>query len=270
MLSLFTPHESLGPRVAHRSVAGEACPDASTRTLSAVGRSRGVVSTRKRLGRLMRAPALAISILCAVLVCVGLWMSFGGAAQKPSLLDAGANGEEKTSLAVPATSDGGEARSGEHTATSAASKRVFVHVVGEVKQPGLVELPEGARVSEALEAAGGASNNANLAGVNLARILIDGEQVVVPNSSEPGSTQSAGAASQSSTTPMNPGGESKVSLNSASAAELETLDGVGPALAERIISWREAHGGFQTVDDLTSVSGIGDKKFAAIKDQVTL
>jgi competence protein ComEA len=131
----------------------------------------------------------------------------------------------------------------------------FVHVVGAVNKPGLYELPAGDRVIDAIAAAGGFTAAADQTQVNLARVVSDGEQLVVPKK---GATPSAPGATSSG----------KVNINTADATALATLDGIGPALAQRIIDFRESHGRFSSVNDLQNVTGIGDKKFAAIKDHV--
>jgi competence protein ComEA len=132
----------------------------------------------------------------------------------------------------------------------------FVHVVGEVKSPGLYELSAGSRVVDAIAAAGGFLPTADQAELNLAQLLTDGQQLVVAK---------AGAV------PVAPGASAsgKVNLNTADATALQTLDGIGPALAQRILDYRKAHGSFSSINDLQNVGGIGDKKFAAIKDSVT-
>ena len=122
---------------------------------------------------------------------------------------------------------------------------VMVHVVGAVESPGVIELPENSRIVDALAKAGGAREDAVLSGINLARVLFDGEQIVVPAlGDEP--TEAPGEA---------PAG--LVSLSRGTTAELETLPRVGPATAARIIAWREENGPFTSVDDVLAVSGIG-------------
>lgn len=139
---------------------------------------------------------------------------------------------------------------------------IYVHVVGEVNSPGIYELDSGARLVDVIFAAGGFSKQADQASVNLAREVTDGEQVVVFKvGADP---QLIGSASGGSA------GAAQISLNRATQAELEALPGVGPALAGRMIDWRTANGGFKKKEDLLNVSGIGDKLFAGIKNQVTL
>ena len=134
----------------------------------------------------------------------------------------------------------------------------FVHVVGQVKNPGLYELPAGDRILDAVAAAGGFTSVADQANLNLAQVIEDGQQIVVAQQGVAPVAASAGAAA---------GGT--VDLNTADATALETLDGIGPALAQRILAYRAAHGGFRTVNDLQNVTGIGPKKFAAIKANVS-
>ena len=138
---------------------------------------------------------------------------------------------------------------------------MYVHVSGAVQEPGLYELPEGSRIAAAVEAAGGFSEDAATDGVNLARVLFDGEQIVVPTIEE----AAAGSTSEGSSTTSS---SSLVNINTASASELDTLPGIGPATAEKIIADREANGPFTTIEDLKRVSGIGDKKYENLADLI--
>jgi len=128
---------------------------------------------------------------------------------------------------------------------------VVVHVVGKVAEPGIVELPAGSRVIDAIDAVGGATKTKALESVNLARVVVDGEQIVVGES-----TQAPGA--------------DKVSINSADAAALEQLPGVGPVIAERIVQWRTDNGPFRSVEELAEISGIGPSMVERIADQVRM
>ncbi len=139
-----------------------------------------------------------------------------------------------------------------------AGMPIFVHVLGAVERPGLYELADGARAVDAVAAAGGFTDVADQAGINLARFVTDGEQLRVPAIGE---TPPAAAGTTA-------GG--LVNLNTADSTTLETLPRVGPALAARIIDWREANGGFGSIEDLMSVTGIGDKTFDGLKDLVTV
>lgn len=156
-----------------------------------------------------------------------------------------------------------------------SSAAVVVHVLGSVARPGIVEVRVGDRVIDAIAAAGGATDRADVSRVNLARELVDGEQLYVPAVGEelpvgaavgpaPGGGSAAGSAGGGSTA----GGV--VNLNTADAAALETLPGVGPALATRILAWRDENGPFRAVDELLAVAGIGEKTLAGFRDLVTV
>ena len=154
--------------------------------------------------------------------------------------------------------------------------RLFVHVVGAVRHPGVVELPPGSRVTDAVAAAGGVTRTAAPASVNLARPVLDGEQVVVLRRGDPrlrptvpgvGGAET-GASGGSSGAPLDPTGP--VNLNTASLDQLDGLPGIGPVLAQRILDWRTAHGRFSSVDELSEVSGIGEATLADLRPVVGL
>ena len=146
-------------------------------------------------------------------------------------------------------------------ASSVSAAEVFVHVSGAVANPGLYALEAGGRVVDAIAAAGGFAPDAQEGGVNLARTVNDGEQLVVPRVGE--EVVEAGGATGVTA-------DGRVNLNTADIAALETLPRIGPALAQRIVEWREANGGFRAVEDLLAVSGIGDKMFETLRDLVVV
>ena len=161
----------------------------------------------------------------------------------------------------------------EDPARGAAETKVFVHVVGEVERPGVVELRAGDRVLDAITAAGGATPRAELSAVNLARAVTDGEQVVVLDAEAaaqlPAESAQGNAAGRSSAGPGGSAGGG-INVNSASVDELTELPGIGPALGQRIVDWREANGPFVSVEQLTEVSGIGAKTLEKFRDRVVL
>lgn len=142
---------------------------------------------------------------------------------------------------------------------------IVVHITGAVPRPGVYALPQGARVQDAISAAGGFLADADKTGINLARLLEDGEKLDIPlveGSSlvvEPVSAPTASAASTE-----------LIDINTASQAELETLPGIGPTTAQKIIDYREENGPFQTTEDLMNVSGIGPGTYERIKDLITV
>lgn len=163
----------------------------------------------------------------------------------------------------------------EGTASTAQPVRLSVHVVGEVANPGLYEVDAGSRVQAAIDAAGGFTNDANQGSVNLAREIVDGEQIVVAskNASAAGAS-GAGSAGTASSGASGAGSSSApgglVNINTADIAGLSSLSGIGEATAKKIIADREKNGPFKTTKDITRVSGIGDKKYEAIKDSITV
>jgi competence protein ComEA len=139
---------------------------------------------------------------------------------------------------------------------------VVVDVTGAVQKPGVYRLPEGSRVDEAVQRAGGATGKAELDSLNLAARLADGQQVVVPErvpGAPPGAPAAAGAGTEE---------EGPISLSTATAAELDTIDGIGPVTAEDIIKFREEHGGLSSVDQLDEISGIGPATMEALSERL--
>ena len=148
---------------------------------------------------------------------------------------------------------------------SSGAVQVVVAVGGKVRRPGLVRLAPGARVADALQAAGGAVPGVDVAPLNLARKVVDGELIMVGVTPPPGAVPTATVGPGN---PAAPGGV--VNLNTATLADLDTLPGVGPVLAQRILDARDAQGGFKAVADLRKVDGIGDARFEQLKDLVTV
>lgn len=160
--------------------------------------------------------------------------------------------------------------------------KIAIHITGEVKKKGILYLDKGARIVDAIEAAGGATKNASLDQVNLAYILEDGQKIYIPNKNEKietgayiitnsGQNVLIEEGKESTTTEKNAKGVSgKVNINTANQTELETLQGIGPALAQRIIEYRQENGKFQTIEDIQNVKGIGDSKYSNIKDDICI
>jgi competence protein ComEA len=160
-------------------------------------------------------------------------------------------------VSEPAATTPGPAPAG----SAAAVGELVVAVGGKVREPGLVRLAAGARVADALEAAGGAQPGVDVAPLNLARKVVDGELIMVGASPPPGPAAAGG-------TPGAAGG--LINLNTATLGQLDTLPGVGPVLAQRILDARDAQGGFRAVTDLRKVDGIGESRYEQLKDLVTV
>lgn len=144
--------------------------------------------------------------------------------------------------------------------------RAFVHVTGAVRRPGVYRVPSWARLDAAIRRAGGATPRADLQGVNLAAKVSDGQQVIVP-------ARVSGAGAGTTAGPPGAGaaaGTAPISLNAATVEQLDQLDGIGPATAQKILDWRKEHGGFGSVDDLRQISGIGPKRFESLKEKVRM
>jgi len=152
-------------------------------------------------------------------------------------------------------------------ASGAPEAEVLVHVTGAVRSPGLVALRPGARVVDAVAAAGGVTEEAEIGAVNLARPVADGEQLAVPKVGDPPPVPGASAGTASG---AGSAGGTVVNLNTATQGELESLPRIGPALAQRILDWRQANGRFGAPTDLLKVSGIGQKLFDGLKDRVVV
>jgi competence protein ComEA len=144
--------------------------------------------------------------------------------------------------------------------TQMIAPALVIDVTGEVVSPGVYELPSGSRVIDAIKAAGGARPKAALSELNLARIIKDGEQIYVDPIYTAGSPTRAGSKA---TAPRGP-----ININRANASDLDSLDGIGPVIAKRIIAYRTTNGPFVVLEDLLKVSGIGDAKFAQFKEKI--
>jgi len=152
---------------------------------------------------------------------------------------------------------------------SSPAPQIVVHVLGAVRRPGLVHLPERSRVSDAIEAAGGLRGSASPGELNLAQTLSDGQQILIGSAGKPGGEvrDGGGGAPEGN---ANSGSSGQLDLNAATAAQLDTLPGVGPVTAERILSWRADHGRFRRIEELQEVEGIGPKTYAQIAPHVRL
>jgi competence protein ComEA len=171
--------------------------------------------------------------------------------------EAADSAQEVTSVATPAT--------------------IFVDVAGAVNSPLVAELPAGSRVDDAINAAGGVTGEADMRSVNRAAPLADGDRVYIPTTEEtasggtlPASAATAGSSADAggSAQAAGQGADGRVNINTADSATLQTLNGVGPATAQKIIDYREQHGPFESIEDLTKVSGIGDKTLEKLRENI--
>jgi competence protein ComEA len=191
------------------------------------------------------AGTILVWLAAAVLGTLGLIRVFGG---------------ERAPAAAPLKLDRSPGAAGRASDPGRGAAGVYVHVAGAVRRPGLVRVPAGSRVAEAVARAGGPTRAADLAAVNLAARLEDGQQVLVLAR---GALQ--GAAGSAPATPGSPGAP-KLSLSTATVEQLDQLDGIGPTLSQRIVDYRTEHGGFRSLDELREVEGIGEKRFATLSE----
>ena len=154
---------------------------------------------------------------------------------------------------------------------------IVVHITGAVKNKGILRLPEGSRISDAIEAAGGETKEADLDSINLAYVLEDGQKIYIPSQEDKENneqkqyiTTESGDTTNIKENSKIEGENEKVNINTANQSELETLPGIGPSLASRIIEYREQNGKFNTIEELKNVKGIGDAKFEDLKNSATI
>ncbi|GGX00802.1 ComEA family DNA-binding protein [Streptomyces chryseus] len=208
--------------------------------------------------------ALAVVLVVAAAFAVQhFWTGRPQPVRPPHVVGEGrAAARPEPSAGPPPTTAAGEPGPG----LGAGRARIVVDVSGKVRQPGVHRLPAGSRVADALRAAGGVAAGADTAGLNRARLLMDGEQVTVGVPGSPGPPGTAAPAANGG--PAAAGTTGPIGLNAATAEQLETLPGVGPVLAQHIIDYRTEHGGFRSVEELREVKGIGDRRFADLQPLV--
>jgi competence protein ComEA len=238
----------LSGAVPSRSGLSGAAPEQSTRVGALTG--VGAFDPGRRGVRALAALAVLVIVVAAVLA----WRS------RPRIDPVTAAPESVTETGTPPAPGTSSEPSGE----------VVVAVAGKIRRPGLVRLPTGARVADALQAAGGVRPGTDPSLLNLARKVVDGELLLVgvtppPGAPVGGASRPGGAAPAGGAPAGGP-----VNLNTATLADLDTLPGVGPVLAQRILDHRDQHGGFKTVADLRRVNGIGNSRYEQLKDLVTV
>jgi competence protein ComEA len=213
-------------------------------------------SRRLHIGGLRLGPVhlAVVAVLAALAVGLASWWAVSDQAEVVPIapVEAGTQASPESSPDPLAPVAASESPAGD----------LVVDVAGKVRRPGIAVLPPGSRVVDALEAAGGARSGVDLTALNLARPVVDGEQILVGVAPAPGVAGTLDAPA--------PGGEALVNLNTADEAALDTLPGVGPVTADAILAWRDANGGFSAVDELLEVDGIGEATLADIAPLVTV
>ena len=221
--------------------------------LTAIDQGEARPPARPRFGRLHVAVVCSLVLLGLVFAALAVLRARPVALATPQTLPVSVS-THPPSASSPAAST-----------SSSPRPRIVVHVVGAVRRPGLVRLPHDARVQDAIDAAGGLRSSAAPGELNLAQTLTDGQQVLVGSRAHPGGRLSGGGNDSGNSSS---GSSPQVDLNTATATQLDSLPGVGPVTAERILTWRTEHGRFRRVDELQEVEGIGPKTYADIAPHV--
>ncbi|WP_328414066.1 ComEA family DNA-binding protein [Streptomyces violaceus] len=263
-------------------VAVPAGPDSGVgRVEAGAWRERAGLALRERLPvwlqarcGLERRSVLALTVLLVVAAGFAVqhfWTGRTQSVRPPEVVRAAAPfGERDQGGQVQEEREPGAPAGAARTAGATGAPEIVVDVGGKVRDPGIHQLPAGSRVADALRAAGGVKPGTNTDGLNRARFLVDGEQVVVGGPA-PVAGNGAGGTAAGGTAGGAAGGAmpaAPVSLNTATSDQLDTLPGVGPVLAQHIIDYRTQHGGFRSVDELREVNGIGDRRFADLRNLV--
>ncbi|MFF3329640.1 helix-hairpin-helix domain-containing protein [Streptomyces sp. NPDC002888] len=232
-------------------------------------RERMPVWLQARCG-LERRSVLALTALLAVAAAFAVqhfWAGRPQPVQAPQVVRAAAPYDAREH--GRAAAEPGGASAGAPTATGTTGAEIVVDVSGKVREPGIHHLPAGSRVADALRAAGGVRPGTNTDSLNRARFLVDGEQVIVGGpAAAPGAGPGPAGAGPAAGAPGGAAPATPVSLNTATVDQLDTLPGVGPVLAQHIIDYRTRHGGFRSVDELREVNGIGERRFADLRNLV--
>ncbi|WP_281449267.1 helix-hairpin-helix domain-containing protein [Paenarthrobacter nitroguajacolicus] len=218
--------------------------------------------------------AALLAVMGAVLIAWYFWqLSDGQPTSEPLNASAESGSADGSDSTGP---DAGQPPSSSAPLAEGGPGVVVVHVAGAVNKPGVVSLPQGSRVFQAIDAVGGVAPGADLTSLNLAEVLTDGTKLYIPVAGEaplPAEPSTAGAGAGSASTGGTSGpaaAGAKVNINTASLEELGTLPRIGPVTAQRILDWRKEHGAFTSVDELDAVDGIGPKLMESLKDLVTV
>lgn len=228
-----------------------------------IARAKDFIELRKDKIKIVAIPVLVIA---AVLF---FWM---GSGDEEITVD-GSGGDTQV-VEEGAGDSSGEVADGVAGTTGASSGKLYVDISGEVERPGVYEVSEGTRLFEVIEQAGGLTDEADIDSLNRAETVADGQKILIAakgeNSSGSQGTQSGSGTNSGSGTGSGTTNDGKVNINTAESAELQTIPGIGPSKAARIIEYRQSNGNFSSIEDIQNVSGIGSKTFESIKDYITV
>lgn len=219
-------------------------------------------------GKLLEHKAVVVAMLVVIAMASGLAMATLGGESDGVSFDRDATSVERADTGSADASDDGDPSSDSKRASAASE--VYVDVDGAVATPGVYRLREGARVAQAIDAAGGLTPEADVTGLNRASKVVDGQKIYVPHAGEQQTVDDVAGSGLGEASAGASLASDLVNINTANATELQTLSGVGPSMAQSIIDERTENGPFTSIDDLMRVSGIGEKKFAKIKDCICI
>ena len=219
-------------------------------------------------GKLLEHKAVVVAMLVVIAMASGLAMATLGGESDGVTFERDATSVERADTGSADASDDGDPSSDSKRANAASE--VYVDVDGAVVTPGVYRLREGARVAQAIDAAGGLAPEADVAGLNRASKVVDGQKIYVPHVGEQQTVDAVAGSGPGEASVGTSVVSDLVNINTANAAELQTLSGVGPSMAQSIIDERTKNGPFTSIEDLMRVSGIGEKKFAKIKDCICI
>lgn len=219
-------------------------------------------------GKLLEHKAVVVAMLVVIAMASGLAMATLGGESDGVTFERDATSVERADTGSADASDDGDPSSDSKKAN--AVSEVYVDVDGAVVTPGVYRLREGARVAQAIDAAGGLTPEADVAGLNRASKVVDGQKIYVPHVGEQQTVDVVAGSGPGEASAGASVASDLVNINTANASELQTLSGVGPSMAQSIIDERTQNGPFTSIDDLMRVSGIGEKKFAKIKDCICI
>lgn len=230
--------------------------------------NKGQSQLRIHILHFVRRNAARIKV-CAGIAGVVAFLAFGffgtANAQNGELIVQNSTNEATPVLSTNKSDSSEQGSLSDNSISQTNEKKLCVYVCGQVSAPGVYYVADGARVCDVIESAQGFLDNASVESINLARLVSDGEQIVVPSIDQ---TQTASAGEIGSAQSSSSSSSKLINVNTASSTELEQIPGIGQAYAERIISYRTENGFFKSVDELTNVSGIGDKRLEGMRDYI--
>lgn len=238
----------------------------------------------KELGTRIIEDRRTVKILAVIIVIVTAFLFFGPKGKNENVTLENKKDEISSEKASEMANDGENSEVAEESDKEKETQgggKIFIDIAGEVKNPGVYEVTSDSRIFEAIEKAGGLTEKADTTNVNQAETVKDGQKISIPkkgataqssggSGGEPSQTTSAPASNAQNSAGTDPASGAKININSADSSQLQTISGIGPSTAEKIIRYRTSKGAFKSIDDLKKVNGIGDKKLEKLRPYVTI